>query len=297
MNFLPFGYEKTFTLDVGSLNDTREELRVDEKTMGERQTTERGSFRKIENQGTVIFHPRAVLREATLNLELKGEGLYFIKQPDLDIDWDYDFDFTEFKLEGTDSLKYDEDGCVIFDGETRLVYPDSKDKFEKGPFAVYVEWIPKKREGRQQLIGRYNWEFYQHKEMVRLSLSTKTHKSYSITSSNTENLLHQKNNALILYNLSYVALFVNGKLIEKVNTDSEGLRENYARDLSMGHTRHMGGDRPLFEGSICQAKFAYKELKPERKDSLGFTVDTRKEMKISIFGTGLLEEINAEIIK
>ena len=94
MNFLPFGFSETRTIIVGSETDITPGVFYLEQSpaLGARQEFEGQTFRAVDGVVNVIYKPDQILRDATVSAELKGEGVYFIEQPDIsNVSWDYDF--------------------------------------------------------------------------------------------------------------------------------------------------------------------------------------------------------------
>lgn len=199
------------------------------------------------------------------------------------------------------------DGCMYFDGETRLVLPDSADRFEEGPFAIYVEWVPEKMEDRQQLIGHYNWEVFQEKDSVRFTIgrTTETNSFHSISYNIESDFLKKESTLLAIYNPSknnttegYIDLFVNNTFAGRESFGNEIINPDYnkRRGLRMGNSAH--GGAPWFVGSICQAKFTYKELIPKKKMTIQMNVEKDKEkIKIPIIGEGKISQVEIKIKK
>ncbi|MBP9864678.1 hypothetical protein KBC54_04500, partial [Patescibacteria group bacterium] len=101
LNYLPFGYHKTFTIDVGSANDTKvsEFYLEPSKDLSDRKTAPDGTtYRELNGMATAVFKPNAVLKDAEITVEVKGgEGISLIP-PVIDFDpnsvkWDYNWDF------------------------------------------------------------------------------------------------------------------------------------------------------------------------------------------------------------
>ncbi len=195
------------------------------------------------------------------------------------------------------------EGCMYFDGETRLILPDSTDRFEEGPFAIYVEWIPEKMEDRQQLIGHFNWEVYQEKDSVRFTIgrTTETESFHRVSYDIDEDFFNKKHSLLAIYNPSknntkegYIDLFVNNAFAGRESFGNEIINPNYERSgLRMGNSSH--GDAPKLEGSICNAKFAYTELSPGYSTEIRFTTSKGK-LVLPIAGHGKIEEMEIKVL-
>lgn len=102
INYLPFGYEKTFTIDVGAEGDTSvgEFYLEPSPDLGERKTAPDGTtYRELNGMANVIFKPNVVLKDAEITVSVEGEGVEIIPpvidfNPD-DYEWDYEWDFTQ----------------------------------------------------------------------------------------------------------------------------------------------------------------------------------------------------------
>ncbi len=264
---------------------------------------------KFNEQEIVYNVPDYFLgNKQTILVGFNGEYIYFFVNEELvDKKEASEKFFNEITLNKGKVLQYEEgtkiketipekDGCMYFDGNTRLILPDSTDRFEEGPFAVYVEWIPEKIEDRQQLIGHLNWDLYQNENSIhsRFGRTEETNSFHSVSYNIKEDFSNKKHNTLLLYNPTYIALFVNGELAEITET-KETLRKDYSRDLSMGHADHSGGTSPLFEGLICNVKFAYTELSLEYSTEMKLII-SKNEIKIPITGHGKIEEVEIKVL-
>jgi hypothetical protein len=94
LNFLPFGYEKTLTINVGSKNDDKGEFRLEpSQFLGARQELDGKTFRYLDGLAYAVYEPKVVLNNATIEAELTASsGVSFILPPDLsNVKWDYDW--------------------------------------------------------------------------------------------------------------------------------------------------------------------------------------------------------------
>lgn len=185
-NFLPFGYDETFTINVGSPGDTNasnEFYLEPSKYLSEPKTEANGTttYRELNGIAYAIFRPKAVLTNATITVSVEGDGVGIIP-PHIDFDpnsvqWDYAWDFTKgIPSDLTGNAFYWKDststpGCAYFDGNSRLEFASSSDMFENGPFTVYAEWTPENNKGdNQEIVGHYNWEILQNLESVQFQV-------------------------------------------------------------------------------------------------------------------------------
>lgn len=457
MNFLPFGFSETRTIQVGSETDTTPGVFYLEQSsaLGARQEFQGQTFRAIDGVVNVIYQPDQILRNVMVSAELKGEGVYFIEQPDItNVSWDYDFmneldkfqvqvspptsnstaplslydqfiqkkeinigDISETPfaikitynstmknnllsgdigliqdskqivlnytsgLNGTDSsvsqkkivynlpdffigneqkivigydgsevylfvnetlvgeemanetsfeniqssdgtvkvygndvspsilngsIQKDENGCLIFDGNTRLVLPNSSNDFENGPFSVYVEWTPTLANNSQELIGHYNWEIWQNEKTVHFMIGRTYNQGpmYSIHYLVNPNFFNRPHSLLAVYNPSsqkseagYIELYVDGNFAGRKEFGDETIWIDYGnRDLSLGKSMH--GIAIDYMGSICNARLAYAPLISEN-DYAGFSVNLNvgEVIKMPIFGHGNLEKVSINVVK
>lgn len=271
---------------------------------------------KIENQEIVYELPDYFLEnEHTALLGFANDSAYFfvngefIEKKELENEKSFEV-FNAVYIQNTkEGIKERielKDGCIYFDGHTRLVLPESQDLFEEGPFAIYVEWIPEKKEDFQQIIGHQNWEIYQNNDNISFQIgrTTKTESYYSTKYLVDEDFFGQKHSLLALYNPSingdgYIKIFVNSEFAAKIDIEDEEIKtQDAGLDLSLGWSRHSYGQLPHFAGSICNAKFSYKELQPQKQNSITFkTKEHSEEIKIPFWGYGDLKTVKINIEK
>jgi len=88
INFLPFGYNKTFTINVGSPSDTKvsEFYLEPSPDLSDRKTNTDGStYRGLNGMATAVFKPNVVLKNAKITVEVEGDGVSLIP-PYIDFD-------------------------------------------------------------------------------------------------------------------------------------------------------------------------------------------------------------------
>jgi hypothetical protein len=198
----------------------------------------------------------------------------------------------------------DQFGCVYLDGATRLVLPESKNNFNEGPFAIYAEWIPEKKEDNQQIIGHFNWEIYQNKESLQFRIGRVNDKDgpfYSITYRISDSFFNQRNKLLAIYNPAseenpngYIELYVNDIFAGREYFANDTIWTEYGQDLSMGWSSHNYRKYPYFKGSICEAKFIYEKLEPRSETSWDISLNG-DYIKLPLMGIGKLKEIKLEV--
>lgn len=337
INFLPFGYNKTFTIDVGAEGDTDSSKAFylqPSKDLSEKKVAEDGTtYRELNGMANVVFKPGVVLKDAEITLEVEGDGVEIIPpyidfNPD-DYEWDYSWDFTKdpktnnvFRAEISEAVReelledaqkpavekiklptgesiekqldmtvaekegltpeeylkeattltgdaFPFEGCMYFDGKSKLELPHTADKFEDGPFTVYVEWKPEDdTKDYQEIIGHYNWEILQYKNRVRLVIGRMNNhqgKFYDLF-----HLFNKKNNTfnnkthslMAIYNpmKKYIELSVDKKTIGKRYVTGSIWDEYGNKNLSLGKTYHLNNKKPNFQGCIYSIKIINTEI-------------------------------------
>lgn len=203
-----------------------------------------------------------------------------------------------------ETIPKDINGCLIFDGKTRLVLPNSSDSFEDGPFSVYVEWTPESQENYQQLLGHYNWEVWQNRNNVRFQVGRMYDggPSYAVAYPIDSTFFNQTHNLLAVYNpseLGHIELYVDGIYAGRTEFGNETIWKDYGNiDLSLGWTPHNYGKSSNYIGAICNSKFSYKKVIPEKSILIeaNFT-RLENKTKTPIFGNGNLNKVKINIIK
>jgi hypothetical protein len=275
INYLPFGYNKTFTIDVGAEGDTDASQPFylePSPDLSERKTAEDGTtYRELNGMANVVFKPNVVLKDAEITVSVEGEGVEIIT-PMIDFDpnsieWDYNWDFTQGKTPeelGLIGNAYSFDGGMYFNGDTSIELPESADKFETESFAVYTEWLPTNPENNsQQIIGHYNWELFQDKEKVRLligRMDSASGPSYSIEYETGQGFFNNVHSALIIYSPSNegsgrVSFFIDNKFVGIVNIGNEKLWNEYG-DYNLSFGKSMHGGAFYYQGSLISARIA-----------------------------------------
>lgn len=110
----------------------------------------------------------------------------------------------------SNNLVHPNKDCAYFDGQTSLHYPDTGNQFEKGSFAVYVEWTPENNiSDFQQIVGHYNWEVLQESKRVVFMvgrMNNATGNMYSLGYPIDDDFFDKKHSALAIYNLPHMAI-------------------------------------------------------------------------------------------
>ena len=171
LNYLPFGYDRTFVIRAGVAGDRDGEFRLLQARDGfsERLVTAEGMpYRELSGASFAIFTPKAYLRDALAVADIDADGIMMLA-PNIDLDpdafvWDY-------------TLPEDAaaSGCTYFDGTRDLAIPEADAVVADGPFSLYIEWTPEDDDdGFQRLIGGSGFEILQNKEDVKFELGSTT---------------------------------------------------------------------------------------------------------------------------
>jgi len=313
MNFLPFGYNKTFTIDVGSGNDTKisEFYLEPSKDLSERKTNGDGNtYRELNGTAYAVFKPNTVLKDAQVTVSVEGEGVSIIPpvidfKPE-DVKWDYSWDFTQSKKPeelGLTGNAFPFDGAMYFDGKSRLELPNSADKFEDGPFTVYVEWTPQDNQNNsQEIIGHYNWELLQNKDNVEFRVGRMEDPInglvYKINYFFNEDkeFFNLKHSALAIYYPAkessmngYIDLFIDNNFAGRSYFGIEKISKKYGQKNITFGTSH--GTQNMYNGSVNKTYIINKKINFDN-NSLSF-IFNNSTPEISISGyNGKLNKIN-----
>jgi hypothetical protein len=212
--------------------------------------------------------------------------------------------YSNYADEITEKIARDENGCYIFDGKTRLIYPNSQDMFEDGPFAVYVEWTPQSMNDSQQLIGHYNWEVWQNANNTRFQIGrVYNHGPFYATIYNTNaDFFNHTHSLLGIYNPSanddgYMELYIDNAFVGRTELGNDTIWKNYGtHDLSMGFSIHANSNYYL--GTICATKFSYKNLTLQQSKNETVKIsEIKSNIKIPLYGKGIVNRIKIFVTK
>ncbi len=274
-NFLPFGYNKTFTINVGAEGDTSGEFYLEpSESLSERKTAEDGTtYRELNGLAYAIFAPKGALKNAEITVEVEGENITVI-DPLIDLDpnsveWDYSWDFTQGKQPEELGLTGDAfpfDGCMYFDGQNKLELPDSANYFENGPFTVYAEWKPTDKDGRRQkIIGHYNWEIFQSQDEVQITLGRLNNsegETLALAMPISPDFFNIPHTLLAIYNPSengYFEFFVDNIFIGRTYFGTSKIWEDYGnKNFGFGESYH--GNSTPFRGCVIRASIKNSAL-------------------------------------
>ncbi len=104
INYLPFGYERTFTIDVGAEGDTDSRkafyLQPSPDLSAPKVAPDGTTYRELNGIAYAVFKPPVVLRDAEITVTVEGDEGVSIIPPVIDFDpdeheWDYVWDFTK----------------------------------------------------------------------------------------------------------------------------------------------------------------------------------------------------------
>lgn len=306
MNVLPFGYEKTFVLDVGAMDDTdgsNELYLVESDALGPRTCIEGNCFRELNGVAELVFNPKAVIKNATINISIEGDIVYIVPKkidfnPD-DYEWDLDIDFSEGipdYFEG--NVSANEEG-IYFNDSQRLIYPGTKNSFENESFTVHVEWVPKNNNSNfQQIVGHYNWELLQGKDDVRFTIGRMNNASgpfYSIFFPIESDFFNKNHSALVVYNSDndgQIMLFIDGILAEIKSLNGDKIWVDYGQhDLSFGKSKH--GVAEFMSGNVNSFSYASQDfLHYESNLSILFS---EQETNFNFLGEGAINKVIIEV--
>lgn len=245
LNFLPFGYDRTFVLTPGQPGDTRGEFRI-ERYLGlsGRTTGEDGvTYRTLEGAAFLVFDPNAFLRNARATVRTDTQGVVLLPP---NIAWDADSAAWEYRLPA-DALPA---GCIAFDGATQLPLPGlaTAQGYGEEAFSVYASWTPEDdNDGFQQIAGRYGWELLQNKDDVKFQVG-----STSVKVENRGGHFGSRHEALATYvppsasGAGYIELYVDGHLAGRAYTAE--VADVAGRPITLGKSDY--AEASYFRGCI-----------------------------------------------
>lgn len=304
-NFLPFGYDKTFTINVGSAGDTdssQEFYLQPSRDLSDRMTNVSGTpYRTLNGIAYAVFQPKAVLKNAkiTVSVESDPKNNVQVIPPHIDFDpnsvkWDYSWDFSTSTPKDLTGNAFHFDDCEYFDGNSKLELPNSADMFESGPFTVYAEWKPEDpNDDFQEIVGHYNWELLQEKNDVRFQTGRMNDAQgpfYSIVYPVDGTFFGRRHTALARYipregtTSGHLELYVDGKLAGVASIGEDVLWREYGNyPLSFGKSMH--GIARYFTGSVCNVKIFDGQLNVTGEDN--FTLNTLEQPRTQIYIEGI----------
>ncbi len=310
-NFLPFGFDKIYILDVGTTEDTNIDNEIYlEKTndLSETREDEKGvTYRELKGVTSIISQPKAILKNPFIEVNIEGEGVLIMPpkiefNPDdyeLDLNLDFSKGIPEFLKGNAEFI----DGYAYFNNQSKLVYPNTQNKFEDGPFMVYVEWTPENKEDNlQEIVGHYNWEIWQERDRIQFGIGRTDNASgnfHFIELPIEESFFNNKHTALAIYSpfrekeSGYIELFVDNKFVKREYIGEEKIWVDYGESsLSIGGSKH-GGAKDYI-GKIHKVKIL-KDKTEFLTKNISFKVTGEVIPKIYLVGYGKIEKINFHI--
>jgi len=193
----------------------------------------------------------------------------------------------------------DSDGCLYFDGKTRLVFENTSDQFEVGPFAIYLEWTPESDVDYQQLIGHYNWEVWQNKDSIQFQIGRmyEDGPAYRISYPVNSHFFNDSHSLLAIYYPSqtsgHIELFLDNMFSGRVEFNNQTIWDDYGNvDLSLGWTPHLLHNSPFYRGTICSAFYSNVTLNSVLTSSIRINqVDISDDILIPVYGKGTMSEL------
>ncbi len=309
INYLPFGYEKTFDITIdesGTISPLSNEFYLTNAQGKKLLTLSNG----VQGQVNLVIEPKVALKNAQVTVNVEGEGVGFASYPETNaMRWAYDWAFDQtVNSDFTGDATYNtEEACTHFNAynEQTLSLPNSKDLFESGPMSIYVKWKPSSVSpligNNQQVVGHYNWEFWQNTNSVQFRVGRMNDANgsfYSISYPVNESFFNTQHEALAIYSpdtegKGYIELWIDGKIVGRTSVGSDVIYTDYnaEKDLSLGWSSHNFGENPHFDGCIYNIKIAQELLVNERKTFENQGVSG--QAVIPIIGNGRLTSIHA----
>jgi hypothetical protein len=315
INYLPFGYNKTFVIDVGGPDDTRvsEFYLEPSRDLSERKTgtDENGNeytYRELNGVAYAVFKPNVVLKDAEITVSVEGEGVSIIPpvidfNPD-EVEWDYNWDFTKEIPKDLVGNAFVFDGAAYFDGKSKLELPNSADKFEDGPFSVYVEWEPRDDQNNfQQIVGHYNWELLQYNDSVVFRVGRMDDVNglaYFVQKdiADSKEYFDKKHSLFAVYQPGlngYIDLFIDNNFVDRNYFGQSKIWENYGnKNLTLGRADH--GSAEYYRGNIYKVLIAEKNVtKKEYNNKFTFNISSNNNLLFFSEPGGYIKKINLHV--
>jgi hypothetical protein len=318
LNYLPFGYHKMFTINVGSPVDTKpSELYLERsKDLSDGKIKSDGTtYRELNGTSSALFRPRVVLTNADVNVEVRGEGDVALIPPRIDFDpntekWDYDWDFTNGapkSLINDNSRAYPNEGGTRFDGTARVQMASSTDLFERGPFTIFAEWIPEDATNDfQEIVGHYNWELLQNMNSVsfrvgRMNTDQGIFYSMSYKIDDPETFFNTKHTCLVSYvpdpqsSNGYIEFYLDNALVDRKPIYADHIFYDYNANLNLTFGKSEHGVANYFSGLIYDVRIANRPILKRTKSFhvSGFAQDHLKII-LNADSTSTVYEINVD---
>jgi hypothetical protein len=291
MNFLPFGYNKTFTIEVGGPNDVKvSEFYLElSKNLSESKIAPDGTtYRELNGIAYATFKPIATLKKTEITVSVEDDGI-FVTPPLNNFDtsitnWDYSWNFMGETIKNLDGSDFS------FDGKSKLELPNSNNEFENSPFSIYAEWEPKdNKSNAQQIIGHFNWELWQNKNSVSFQvgrMNNATGTIYSIIYPVDSKFFNKKHSAIAIYNPSengYIELFIDGNFAGMTHFGTDKIWDGYGnKNLTIGKSNHEIAS--YFTGILYKINIIKRNILPP-EPKISFKMGSNYPINIIIIST------------
>lgn len=307
LNYLPFGYHKTFTIDVGTPGDTTvsEFYLEPSKDFSDVRTADDGtSYRELNGMVTAVFKPKAVLRNAIITVESEGDEINLLP-PTIEFDpdsehWDYDWNFNDHI---PDSLINTGDRAFVFrgahfDGTAKLEMASSSERFENGPMTIYAEWTPKDDlNDYQEIVGHFNWELFQNHNTVTFRIgrmNTMEGPFYGITYNikNPDEFFETRHTCLIVYRPDpeqkngFIEMYLDNTLVDRKPIYGDIISREYNRaiNLTFGNSDYNVANH--FIGTLHRVAISNSAILQQQK-RIQFTANGEPGYRIRITSQGV----------
>ncbi len=261
LNYLPFGYDRTFNIAVGSETDETGQFSLSPYGSGlsERLVTASGTpYRVLAGSAYAIFTPSAYLRDATATITVDAPGVIIIP-PNIDFrpdttSWDY-----------TLPQEAGVGGCLAFDGLTQKELPETSTLFTEPDeeFSVYAAWTPESnKDGFQQIVGYHSWELLQNKSDVKFQIGSTSIKYVF----DDKEFYGKPHTALATYlpvnqerSYGYIELFVDNQFAGRIYFPaSPNLRDELPHAMTLGKSNYE--EASYFVGCVRDVRVSKKAV-------------------------------------
>ncbi|MES2668570.1 MAG: LamG-like jellyroll fold domain-containing protein [Patescibacteria group bacterium] len=249
LNYLPFGYDRTFVIEAGSPNDMKGQFRLEQRQgLGGRDIAVDGSVsRTLSGAAFAVFQPSAYLRDARATAEIDADGVLMIPP---NINFDPDTRVWDTVLEPDPASP----ACTYFGGNTQKDVPETSGVYDASDtaFSVYAAWTPEDDDdGYQLLAGNGEWELLQNKDDVKFQIGSTSVKQ----TLDDDAFFRTEHTALAVYvpptpiePNGHIDLYVDGTFSGRVYFQADSLPPSLGRPVTLG--RSTAGEASFFRGCI-----------------------------------------------
>ena len=194
--------------------------------------------------------------------------------------------------------------CLVLDGKTRLILPESSDRFDDNAFSVSLDWTPSDNTlDTQQIMGHFNWELSQNKTSVqfRVGRTNPDGEFFRISHPIGENFFDQTHSLLAVYSPApsvtqdgYIELYINDFLVGRQNIGQATIQTDYSQNLTIGQSYHGSTESSYFEGQVCNPMIRMQALPGQPVSDITVPYHTI-EQQIPVFGNGALQQVRVKI--